>query len=107
MGNGTKRRKGKQRVYFPCRIQGGRKGEDNERNLEQLKYKGMKKALFIAHLVLIMAGGICASCTSYKQLQLLNDYRRFVDYMYQTNEPFEVACETDLYTNKIQEDLEE
>lgn len=67
----------------------------------------MKKALFIAHLVLIMAGGIFASCTSYKQLQLLNDYRRFVDYMYQTNEPFEVACETDLYTNKIQEDLEE
>lgn len=42
MGNGTKRRKGKQRVYFPCRIQGGRKGEDNERNLEQLKYQGMK-----------------------------------------------------------------
>lgn len=42
MGNGTERRKGKQRVYFPCRIQGGRKGEDNERNLEQLKYKGMK-----------------------------------------------------------------
>lgn len=67
----------------------------------------MKKVLFIAHLVLIMAGGIFASCTSYKQLQLLNDYRRFVDYMYQTNEPFEVACETDLYTNKIQEDLEE
>lgn len=67
----------------------------------------MKKVLFFAYLVIMTLGGVCASCTSYKQLQLLNDYRRFVDYMEQTNEPFEVACETDLYTKRIQEDFEQ
>lgn len=67
----------------------------------------MKKVLFFAYLVIMTLGGICASCTSYQQLQLLNDYRRFVDYMEQTNEPFEVACETDLYTKRIQEDFEQ
>lgn len=67
----------------------------------------MKKVLFFAFLVIMTLGGICASCTSYQQLQLLNDYRRFVDYMEQTNEPFEVACETDLYTKRIQEDFEQ
>ena len=34
----------------------------------------------------------------------LNDYRNFVDYMERTNEPFEVACETDYYTILMQED---
>ena len=67
----------------------------------------MKKVLFFAYLVIMTLGGICASCTSYQQLQLLNDYRRFVDYMEQTNEPFEVACETDLYTKRMQEDFEQ
>lgn len=67
----------------------------------------MKKVLFFAYLVIMTLGGVCASCTSYQQLQLLNDYRRFVDYMEQTNEPFEVACETDLYTKRMQEDFEQ
>ena len=67
----------------------------------------MKKVLFFAYLAIMTLGGICASCTSYQQLQLLNDYRRFVDYMEQTNEPFEVACETDLYTKRMQEDFEQ
>lgn len=41
---------------------------------------------------------------SYHEAQKLEDYRRFVNYMEQTNEPFEVACETDYYTPLMQED---
>ena len=32
------------------------------------------------------------------------DYRRLVDYMERTNEPFEVVVETDYYTINLQED---
>ena len=65
----------------------------------------MKKALFFFFFVIMTLGGICASCTNYKQLQLLNDYRKFVDYIERTDAPYEVACETDYYTERIQEDL--
>ena len=50
---------------------------------------------------------ICMSVvltTAYNTAQTLEDYRRFVDYMEETNEPFEVACETDYYTELMQED---
>ena len=56
----------------------------------------MKKAVFFAYLVIMTLGGICASC---------NDYRKFVDYIERTDAPYEVACETDYYTERIQEDL--
>lgn len=62
----------------------------------------MKKDYFdlavIAILLFILA------CLSYHEAQKLEDYRRFVNYMEQTNEPFEVACETDYYTPLMQED---
>lgn len=64
----------------------------------------MKKEVFEFALMLLYVVGIIivlASCQDYKTL---NDYRRFVDYMERTNEPFEVACETDYYTILIQED---
>lgn len=64
----------------------------------------MKKDVFEFALMLLYVVGIIivlASCTDYKTL---NDYRKFVDYMERTNEPFEVACETDYYTTLIQED---
>ena len=65
----------------------------------------MKKDVFEFALMLLYVVGIIivlASCTTdYKTLE---DYRKFVDYMERTNEPFEVACETDYYTNLIQED---
>ena len=50
---------------------------------------------------------ICMSVvlsSAYNTAQTLDDYRKFVDYMEETNEPFEVACETDYYTTLMQED---
>ena len=70
----------------------------------------MKKDYFdlamIAILLFILAC-LFVSCMSYHEAQKLEDYRRFVNYMEQTNEPFEVACETDLYTERLQKDFEE
>ena len=67
----------------------------------------MKKDYFdlamIAILLFILAC-LFVSCMSYHETQKLEDYRRFVNYMEQTNEPFEVACETDYYTPLMQED---
>lgn len=65
----------------------------------------MRKEVFEFALMLLYVVGIIivlASCTS--DYKVLEDYRKFVDYMERTNEPFEVACETDYYTNLIQED---
>ena len=42
--------------------------------------------------------------SAYNTAQTLEDYRKFVDYLEETNEPFEVACETDYYTTLMQED---
>ena len=53
---------------------------------------------------MIIISGLFASCNVYNQYKTLQDYRKFVDYMDRTDEPFEVACETDYYTNNIQED---
>ena len=67
----------------------------------------MKKDYFdlavIVFLLFILAC-LFVSCVSYHEAQKLEDYRRFVNYMEQTNEPFEVACETDYYTPLMQED---
>lgn len=60
--------------------------------------------LLLTATLLICVGGLVASCISLKDAQRLEDYRRFVDYMERTNEPFEVACETDYYTILMQED---
>lgn len=67
----------------------------------------MKKDLFFVCI-------LCAFCVSVSifvccqamenTYKTLDDYRRFVDYIQETNEPFEVACETDYYTTLIQED---
>ena len=64
----------------------------------------MRKLFFIAYLIMIIISGLFASCNVYNQYKTLQDYRKFVDSMDTTNEPFEVACETDFYTNNIQED---
>ena len=60
--------------------------------------------LALVAIFLFILGCLFASCVSYDYAQKLNDYRKFVDYMEQTNEPFEVACETDYYTPLMQED---
>ena len=64
----------------------------------------MKKYFEMAAVAVTLL--ICMSVvltTAYNTAQTLEDYRRFVDYMEETNEPFEVACETDYYTELIQE----
>ena len=60
--------------------------------------------LLLTAAMLFCIGGLFVSCISLKDAQRLEDYRRFVDYMERTNEPFEVACETDYYTPLMQED---
>ena len=65
----------------------------------------MKKYFEMAAVAVTLL--ICMSVvltTAYNTAQTLEDYRRFVDYMEETNEPFEVACETDYYTELMQED---
>lgn len=67
----------------------------------------MKRDYFELGLILAFAISlcfICVGCAMETNYRVLEDYRKFVDYMERTNEPFEVACETDYYTNLIQED---
>lgn len=64
----------------------------------------MKRDYFELGLILAFAISLCLICVSCTDYKTLNDYRKFVDYMERTNEPFEVACETDYYTNLMQED---
>ena len=64
----------------------------------------MKKYFEMAAVAVTLL--ICMSVvllSAYNTAQTLEDYRKFVDYMEETNEPFEVACETDYYTELIQE----
>ena len=56
----------------------------------------------VAVTLLVCLSVVLAS--AYNTAQTLDDYRKFVDYMEETNEPFEVACETDYYTTLMQED---
>lgn len=60
--------------------------------------------LALVAIILFILGCLFVSCVSLQDAQRLEDYRRFVDYMERTNEPFEVACETDYYTILMQED---
>ena len=65
----------------------------------------MKKYFEMAAVAVTLL--ICMSVvlvSAYNTAQTLEDYRKFVDYMEETNEPFEVACETDYYTTLMQED---
>ena len=65
----------------------------------------MKKYFEMAAVAVTLL--ICMSvvlASAYNTAQTLEDYRKFVDYMEETNEPFEVACETEYYTELIQED---
>lgn len=65
----------------------------------------MKKYFEMAAVAVTLL--ICMSVvlsSAYNTAQTLDDYRKFVDYLEETNEPFEVACETDYYTTLMQED---
>ena len=65
----------------------------------------MKKYFEMAAVAVTLL--ICMSVvlsSAYNTAQTLEDYRKFVDYMEETNEPFEVACETDYYTTLMQEE---
>lgn len=64
----------------------------------------MKTLIFVGYLLILLCSGLLASCAYYEQYKTLQDYRRFVDYMDATNEPFEVASETDYYTIRLMED---
>ena len=65
----------------------------------------MKKYFEMAAVAVTLL--VCLSVvlsSAYNTAQTLEDYRKFVDYLEETNEPFEVACETDYYTTLMQED---
>lgn len=64
----------------------------------------MKKIIFFGYLIILLSSGLLASCAYYEQYKTLQDYRKFVDYMDETNEPFEVASSTDYYTIRLTED---
>ena len=60
--------------------------------------------LVLIAFLLFCLGGFVSSCISMREQKTLEDYRRLVDYMERTNEPFEVVVETDYYTINLQED---
>lgn len=63
----------------------------------------MKKLIFV--LIALAIGMQCYFIAeTYKTHKLLQQYRDFINYLDETNEPFEVAMETDYYTMDIQED---
>lgn len=67
----------------------------------------MKRDYFEFGLIIAFLISLCflfIGCQMLETYKTLNDYRNFVDYMERTNEPFEVACETDYYTPLMQED---
>lgn len=67
----------------------------------------MKRDYFEFGLIIAFLVSLCflfTGCQMLETYKTLNDYRNFVDYMERTNEPFEVACETNYYTILMQED---
>ena len=64
----------------------------------------MKKTFFYFLLALITICQCYFVAQTYKQHKLLQQYRDFINYLDKTDEPFEVACETDYYTTLIQDD---